>query len=187
MEGKQKHDRKNAKSWPKTNRNYPTRQLWKNAKLSRARSHKIRQNVNKQRHLCRWYACLSRTSENATICRNINNPPKQYQQCAVLSRTESRNLIGQKINKVSCNPSASQKVKHVPTKGRRIFNSKILNSKLQKSEVSQGNIQREKLDKIRDENLVSLGLEAPSKWCPQKSTPSRSAGPSKVKNSENGK
>ena len=134
-----------------------------------------------KRHLGQQYARLSRASENAAICQNINTAPKLYRPCGALSKAESRNLIGQKINKVSCITSVFQKKQHVPIRGRQKFKSKFPRPTILKSEVSEKVTQREKLDKIRKENLTCLGLEVPHKECPQKPIPSRSDGPSKVK------
>ena len=138
MEGTPNQKRKNAKSWPKTNQNNPLRQHWRHTKPSRKSPRKMtRQKVNNRRPLHHQYACPSRTSKNATFSENINKTPKRFNWCAVLSKAETCNLIGQKINKASCITSVSQKLIHVTTKERQILKLKTWNIKHQKSEATK--------------------------------------------------
>ena len=184
MEDTPNQKRKNAKSWPKTNQNYPPRQLWRHAKLSKMSPRETtRQKVNNKRQLHSWYACPNRTSENATFFININKAQKRPNWYATLSKAESCNLIGQKINKVSCIPSVSHTI-HATTKGRQKSKLKTRNIKYRKSEVSPDKKLPKRTGKIRHKHLTHLGHETTPVWNPQKTNQSRSSGPSKVKNKE---
>ena len=161
--------RKNAKTWHKTYQNNPIRQPWRHANRGKKR------NVNKPQWRC---DSLSKTRAHDAIRPNINKPPKQYQQGAVLSRTESSNLIGYKINKVGCFTSVSHKHKHVPVKGRKFLNQKVPKVNLQRTEVSLYKESQKRSDEKGDD--ISPGLVL------SKSVPSRLIVPSKVRNQKKG-
>ena len=179
MEDTPNQKRKNAKSWPKTNKNKPLRQRWLQAKHSRKIPQKVtRQKVNNQPH--RWYACTNRTSENATFSLNINKTQKLPNWYAILSKAESCNLIGQKINKVSCIPSVSHTI-HATTKGRRTSKISARNINCKLPEVSPKKKLPERNVKSKRKHLKHLGHETTPKWNLPKTSQSRSAGLSKVK------
>ena len=106
MEGTPK--RKTAIIWRKTNQNTPTRQRCGSANSG---------NVNKQR----WRHDIL----NNNKARYLIGPHKQpKQQSSALSKTEPNNLIGQKVNRVSCFASSSHKQNHATVKGRKFVKQK---------------------------------------------------------------
>ena len=112
--------RKTAKIWRKTNQNTPTGQPCCPAST---------RNVNKPR----WrHGALSNDKT-----RDLIGPHKQpKQQSSALSRTEPNNLIGQKVNRVSCFASSSHKQNHATVKGRK-FVKQIVHKEIRHRTVSQ--------------------------------------------------
>ena len=161
MKDTPKHERKIAKTRPKTNQNNPLMQHRRYANLSRAELHDV-------------------------ICRNVNKPHKQHQQCAALSKMESRNLIGQNINKGdSSRASVSQKRKHkhAVKRGRHLLKLKTLktSTKLQITEVSHKRQSLKRLYILRHRYLKSIGHEISHERDPHKINQSRLLKPSKVR------
>ena len=131
MKGKPIPERKAAKPWPIKSQNNPTKQH--------------RQN----------------TGHSKLIRQNVNNTPKQHRQYACLSKVESRDLIGRKINKGNSCASVSQKrkQKHAVKCGRHFQKLNPLKKfyKLHKTEVSHTYKTPVKPLILRRRNINSLG------------------------------